>query len=345
METQSPLKKYLPKIILVAVLISVGYYAYTRYEHSQMYESTDNAQIKTYQVPVLPRLAGYVKQVNIKDYDDVQKGELLVEIDDQEMRLALLELEATYNQMTTEVENARANIKSTELSLKAGDTGLKASNLRKEKAKKDAERDARLLAESAITKKQSDDSQSNYEILSATLEANQSDLNANRSKLEILGANLHRAEAQLAVQRAKIEQQKLRLSYAKIYAASAGKIGRKNVETGQYIQPGQTLATIVQDSLYWVIANFKETQLAKLKEGQEVNIKLDAFPDLVVKGNIQAFAKSTGADVALIPADNASGNFIKVTQKIPVKIAIKNLDKIKNLLRSGMSTEVEVRVK
>ena len=148
----------------------------------------------------------------------------------------------------------------------------------------------------------------------------------------------------MLVQNARIDQQKLRLSYAKIYAASSGKIGRKNVETGQYIQPGQTLATIVEDSLFWVIANFKETQLLKMKEGQEVNIKLDAFPSLAIKGKILAFAKSTGADVALIPADNASGNFIKVTQKVPVKIMIDDLPKIKNLLRSGMSAEVEVSV-
>jgi membrane fusion protein (multidrug efflux system) len=144
---------------------------------------------------------------------------------------------------------------------------------------------------------------------------------------------------------AKIDQQKLKLTYSKVYASENGKIGRKSVEPGQFIQQGQTLATIVQDSLYWVVANFKETQISRLAVGQAVNLKLDAFPDMELKGKIADFSDATGAKYALLPPDNASGNFVKVTQKIPVKIAIEGVEKLRDKLRAGMSLEVEVKIK
>lgn len=339
------LKKILPRLLLAVILLGGAYYGYSRYQYNQAHETTDNAQVETYFVPVLPRVAGYVKAIHIKDFDNVQKGQLLVEIDDQEMELSLRELEATYQQMQTDIENVRANLRNTELSIKANEANMKTWQLRRDKAKKDADRDAKLYAENAITRKQADDSQSNYDLLIAQYDAGESDVTANRSKTDILRSNLHKAEASLAVQKARIDQQKLRITYAKIYAATSGKIGKKNVETGQYIQPGQTLATIVQDSLYWVVANFKETQLARIKVGQDVTLHLDAYPDQALKGKITTFADATGAKTALLPPDNASGNFVKVTQKVPVKISIENLETYRKLLRAGLSVDVEVDVK
>jgi membrane fusion protein (multidrug efflux system) len=310
-----------------------------------MYETTENAQIETYTVPVVPRVGGYVNAVNMKDFEEVKKGQLLVDIDDREQQLALAEMEAMYVQMLTDVENAKASIKNTNMTIGAAESNLKATILRKEKAQKDAERDAKLYADNAITKRQTDDSKANLEILAAQYEGQGQDVAASKSRLDILVANLHKAEAALAVQRAKIDQQKLRLTYSKIYATENGKIGRKSVEPGQFVQPGQTLATIVQDSLYWVVANFKETQIRRLAIGQEVNITLDAYPELELKGKIADFSDATGAKYALLPPDNASGNFVKVTQKIPVKISIEGVEKLRDKLRSGMSLEAEVKVK
>lgn len=338
-------RKYLPRVILLGLLTYGAYYGYNAYQNAQTYQTTDNAQIETYLVPVLPRIAGYVKSVGMKDYESVKKGQLLVEIDDAEQQLSLVEMQATYQQMLTDVENARANIRNTDLSLKAGEATLKTTALRREKAKKDADRDGKLYADNAVTRKQTDDSQSNYEVLSSQYEASAEDLTANRSRLDILRSILRKAEAQLAVQQAKIDQQKLRLTYSKVFASTSGKIGKKNVEPGQYIQPGQNLATIVQDSLYWVIANFKETQLGKLKLGQEAEIKIDAYPNLAIKGKVSSFSDATGAKFALLPADNASGNFVKITQRVPVRIEIQNPEKYRDVLRAGLSLEVAVKVK
>ena len=142
------------------------------------------------------------------------------------------------------------------------------------------------------------------------------------------------------MKKAKIEQTKLKLTYTKIYAPQAGKIGKKNVSEGQYVQAGTPLFSIVNDTTYWVIANFKENQLKKLYPGKEVDIEIDAFPDQKITGVIESLSDATGAKFSLLPPDNASGNFVKVTQRVPVKIQIKNINQYRNMLRAGLSVFV-----
>ena len=345
METENPIKKYLPKVILIGVIGAAAYYGYTKYQYAVSHEDTDNAQVETYFVPVLPRMAGYVKAVNVKDYDVVRKNEVLAEIDTDEARLVLDELNADFVQSQTDIENAKANINNLNVTIKSSQANLKANFLRREKAKKDAERDANLLADNAITRKQGDDSKSNAEILSAQYEAGQEDILTSKSRMPILQAALHKAQSVLAVKRVKIEQQKLRLTYSKVYAPTSGRIGKKNIEAGQFIQAGQPLMTVVQDTTFWVVANFKETQVSKLKIGDEAELKLDAYPDKILKGKIISISDATGAKSSLLPADNASGNFVKVTQRVPVKIEILDLEKNKGMLRAGLSLEVSVPLK
>jgi membrane fusion protein (multidrug efflux system) len=338
-------KNYIPRIVLLLIVIAAATYAYNKYKYNQMYEVTENAQVETYTVPVIPRVGGYVNAVNMKDFEQVKKGQLLVDIDDSEQRLVLVEMEAMYQQMLSDVENAKASIKNADMTINAAEANLKTTALRKDKALKDADRDVKLFSDNAITKRQTEDSKSNLEVLNAQYDSQKQDWTASKSRVAILVANLHKAESALTVQRAKIDQQKFRLTYSKIYANENGKIGRKSVEPGQFIQPGQTLATIVQDSLYWIVANFKETQISRLAIGQEVKITLDAYPELELKGKIADFSDATGAKYALLPPDNASGNFVKVTQKIPVKISIDGVEKLRDKLRAGMSLEAEVKVK
>jgi membrane fusion protein (multidrug efflux system) len=345
MEKENPIKKYLPRVILLAVLCVGVYYGYTKYKYATTHEDTDNAQVETYFVPVLPRMAGYVKNVNIKDYDLVKKDEVLAEIDTDEARLVLDELQADLIQSQTDVENAKANINNLKVTINSANANLKANYLRREKAKKDAERDANLLADNAITRKQSDDSKSNAEILSAQYEAGQEDILTAQSRMPILQAALHKAESVITLKKVKIEQQKLKLTYSKVYAPTSGRIGKKTVEAGQFVQAGQPLMTIVIDNNFWVVANFKETQVKSLKIGDFADMTLDAYPDRILKGKIVSIAEATGAKSSLLPADNASGNFVKVTQRIPVKIEIMDLDKNKDMLRAGLSLDVSVPLK
>lgn len=345
METQNAIKQYLPKVILFIVLGVAAYYGYTKYQYAQTHEDTDNAQIETYFVPVLSRTSGYVKSVVVKDYDLVKKDEVLVEIDSDEANLVLSELNADLVQAQTDVENAKANMANLTMTIKAAESNLKANYLRREKAKKDADRDASLVAENAITRKQAEDSKANADILTAQYEAGLVDISSAKSRMPILQASLHKAEAVLGVKRVKIEQQKLKLTYSKVYAPTSGRIGKKSIEAGQFIQAGQPLMTIVQDSGFWVIANFKETQVNHLKVGTEVELKLDAYPTRALKGRIISLAESTGAKTSLLPPDNASGNFVKVTQRVPVKIEILDLAQNRDILRAGLSLEVSVPLK
>jgi membrane fusion protein (multidrug efflux system) len=345
MENQSSIKKYIPRIIIFTILGVAAYYGYTKYQYAKTHEDTDNAQIETYFVPVLPRMAGYVKTVNVKDYDVVKKDEVLAEIDTDEAKLILDELNADFIQAQTDVENAKANINNLNVTIKSSEANLKANFLRKEKAKKDADRDANLVAENAITRKQADDSKANFDILLAQYEAGKEDILTAKSKMPILQSALHKAEAILGVKKVKIEQQKLKLTYAKVYAPTSGRIGKKNIEAGQFIQAGQPLMTVVQDTTFWVVANFKETQVSRLKIGAEAELKLDAYPDRILKGKVVSISESTGAKSSLLPPDNASGNFVKVTQRVPVKIEIEDLQKNKDILRAGLSLEVSIPLK
>jgi membrane fusion protein, multidrug efflux system len=331
-------------VILAAILLLGGYFGYTKYQFATTHETTDNAQVETQFVPVLPRVSGYIKTLNVKDYDSVKIGDLLVELDDAEMQLQLQQMEADYRQAAVDIASAQANLSSTSAALQTNRGNITLANIKKQKATQDLKRDNNLLQQEAITKKQFEDSRFNSEAAAQQLQNAETDLTSAQTKLSVLKTNVTKASSILDVKKALIDQQKLKLSYTKIYAPQGGKIGKKNISNGQYVQAGTPLFTVVNDSIFWIIANFKENQIQKMNEGMEVDVKLDAYPDLNIKGNIESLSDATGAKFALLPADNASGNFVKVSQRIPVKIAIKNIAAIKNLLRAGLSATVIVPV-
>ncbi len=348
METEAKPANRGRKIIIRAVLVVVAgvalWYGVSSFNYARHHETTDNAQIETNLVSVLPRLAGYVKNVNVKDYELVKKGQLLVEIDGAEYQLALNELEAAQTQVEADIANARANVVNAQLSVKSAATNAELARIRRDKAKQDLERDTRLIADKAITRKQIEDTKTNYATLETQARAAQNEVAVAQSRIAILKAALQKATAQTNVQQARIDQQKLRLGYVGIYAPESGRIGRKNVQPGQFVQPGQPLFTIVNDSVFWVIANFKENQLANLHVGDGVEITLDSYPDMPMQGKIASFSEATGAKFSLLPPDNASGNFVKVTQRVPVKIEIADVAKYRGKLKAGLSVEVAVKI-
>ncbi len=309
------------------------------------HETTDNAQIETQITPVLPRVSGYVKSIAIKDYDSVKTGQLVVELDDAELQSQLEEMEADYRQSEVDIINAKALLNNAIVSLSVNRGTIDINNVKLQKSKEDVQRDKNLYAAEAITKKQLDDSQFALETAQKQLDNSKNDLNSAESRIAVLNASVQKTEAALAVKQAKIDQTKLKISYTKIYAPQSGKIGKKNVSEGQFIQAGTPLFSIVNDSTYWIVANFKENQLSKLIPGKEVNIEIDALPDLKLTGTIQSLSDATGARFSLLPPDNASGNFVKVTQRVPVKININNVEKYKTQLRAGLSVFVSIETK
>ncbi|MEO7530271.1 MAG: HlyD family secretion protein [Sediminibacterium sp.] len=340
-EKKSPVKI----IVLVLVLAVAGYFGYKKINFVLTHETTDNAQIETQITPVLPRVAGYVKSIAVKDYDSVKTGQLVVELDDAELQTQLMEMEADYRQAEVDVINAKAAMNNAVVTLRVNKGNIDLSQMRKKKAEDDLKRDQNLFTDQAITRKQLDDSKFIVETAGQQVENSKTDLIAADSRIAVLQAGVQKAAAGLDVKKAKIEQTKLKLTYTKIFAPQAGKIGKKNVSEGQYVQAGTPLFSIVNDTTYWVIANFKENQLKKLYPGKEVAIEIDAFPDAKVTGVIESLSDATGAKFSLLPPDNASGNFVKVTQRVPVKIQIKDINKYRNMLRAGLSVFVSAETK
>lgn len=347
MEQATEKKKSSPirLIVVTAVLLIGGYFGYQKVHFALTHETTDNAQIETQITPVLPRVAGYVKTIAVKDYDSVKTGDLLVELDDAELQQQLEEMEADYAQAEVDIVNAKAALNNAIVSLRVNKGNIDISALRKQKAIEDLQRDQNLYQNEAITKKQLDDSKFAAENAAKQFDNSQNDLSSAQSRIAVLNANVKKAEAAMAVKQSRINQQKLKISYTKIYAPQAGKIGKKSISEGQFVQAGTPLFSIVNDSTYWVVGNFKENQLYALATGKKVSIEIDAYPDLKLTGTIASLSEATGAKFALLPPDNASGNFVKVTQRVPVKIWIDDVAQYKHILRAGLSTSIVANTK
>lgn len=329
-------------VILGVVLIAVGIYGYKKINYAIHHETTDNAQVETQLVPVLPRVAGYVKSIVVKDYDSVKTGQLVVELDDAELQSQLIQLEADLAAARADLSNAKASLNNALVSLRVNKGDIDINAVKLEKAQKDYTRNQNLYKEAAVTQKQLDDTKYDYETLVKELDNSHNDLASAKSHISVLEAAVQKAQANIEIKQAAIEQQKLKISYTKIYAPQAGKIGRKNISLGQYVQAGAPMFTIVNDTTYWVVANFKENQITRLHPGMLVDIEVDAYPDMKIEGSVESLSDATGARFALLPADNASGNFVKVTQRVPVKIAIKDMNQYREVLRAGLSVFVSI---
>jgi membrane fusion protein (multidrug efflux system) len=330
------------KVVISTLLVVALYFGGKKVVFSITHETTDNAQIETSIVPVLTRIAGYVKNISIKDYDSVGQNQLVAEIDDAELQMQLEEQKADLQQSLADVSNAQAQLENGILALKNNKGLIDLKTIKQKKSNNDLTRDQNLYKEQAITRKQLEETEFQLSSSNQELSNAQTELATANNRIAVLRQNVNRAMALIDMKKTKIKETELKLSYTKIITPSAGKIGKKNINIGQFVQAGTPLFSIVNDSSYWIVANFKESQLESLQEGKKVNIRLDAFPDLTIEGTILSLSDATGAKFSLLPPDNSSGNFIKVTQRIPVKIAINNQAAFKNKLRAGMSVFITV---
>jgi membrane fusion protein (multidrug efflux system) len=333
---KSPVKK----IVLIVVLLTAGFFSFKKIYFSVTHETTDNAQIETQIVPILPRVSGYVKTIGIRDYDSVKKDQLVVELDDAELQAQLVEAEADLQQSKSEILNAEATLQNAISTLAVSKGNVTLADMRKKKSSDDQIRDQQLLADGAITRKQADDSKFMLESTEQQLAISKNEYTAAQSRIAILRANVQKANDAVKIKEAKIAQLQLKLSYTKIYAPLSGKIGKKNVSEGQFVQAGTPLFSVVNDSTFWIVANFKENQVETLTPGKKVEIRIDAFEDAKITGTIASLSEATGAKFALLPPDNSSGNFVKVTQRIPIKIWIDDVQKYHDMLRAGMSVYI-----
>ena len=287
--------------------------------------------------PVNARVGGFIKEIRFNEYQPVHKGDTLVVIEDSEYRLQLAQAEANLQRELAGGDVTSSTIGVTRQNMSVSDAGVDEASVRLENARIDDQRYAQLLKSDAVTQQQYD------KVHTAYLEAQARYEQAVRSRGTLTkteteqGHRLTQNQAAVKVARAQIQLAKLNLSYTVIIATADGVVGKKDIHVGQLVQPGQTMASIVDNSELWVVANYRETQLPNIHVGSKVDITVDAVPGVAFKGTVERISDATGSAYSMIPQDNATGNFVKVEQRIPVRIHLDADKKAQSKLRAGMN--------
>lgn len=329
---------------VIVCLLAVGLiYVCSRFFHPGV-EYTDNAQVKQHITPVNTRVQGFIQRICFDEYKPVHKGDTLVIIEDTEFRLRLAQAEADLANALAGQEATTAGIATTQNNLSVNDAGIAEVRVQLENARRELERYKKLLAEDAVTRQQYDNIATAYEATKARYEqvsrVKHSTSLTKNEQTHRLGQN----EAAVRLAQAAVELARLNLSYTVITATCDGVTGRKDIHEGQLVQPGQTMVDIVDGTDLWVIANYRETQLPHIHEGDRVTLTADAVPGVTYTGTVESISDATGAAFSLIPQDNATGNFVKVEQRVPVRISLAGNDPERlKLLRAGFNVECKVK--
>jgi membrane fusion protein (multidrug efflux system) len=322
-KTREKKKKGLPlPFIILVVLIIIGTIG-SMIVNAAKYETTEDAYVETHTVNISPKVSGQIVEVFVTDNQQVKEGDLIAIIDDTDYQVKQSEANAKYDLTLYKQKGAKAN--------------YDAANSEIVLARKNLDRYNSLYNSGAASKLEVDNAKMNYDNVNAKLtQANENVLSSDNNRM---------ADAELKQLSAQKKQAALNLAYTKIYAPQSGSIAGKNVEKGSFVQVGQPLCAIVPKNI-WVVANFKESQLRNMKVGQEVDIKVDTYPNKEFKGKIDSIQRISGAKSSLFPPENAVGSFVKIVQRIPVKILFtEDIDENEYTIVPGMSVEPKVRIK
>ncbi|MES2178717.1 MAG: HlyD family secretion protein [Gemmatimonadota bacterium] len=337
-------------LVVLGAILGLGW-GVKQWMYGRTHESTDNAQVDGHIVPVLAKVSGYVTAVQAGENEHVRADSALVRIDEREFAVKLAQADADLAAARAAaggrgVEGqAEAMVQNATGQRAALDENIIAARANFTKAEADLARMKELVAKQVVSRQQLDAAQAAADAARAQLASAQRSAGAAGAGIVNAQAGVRLAIARLAAAQAARDNAALQLSYTRVAAPVGGIISRKQVEVGQLVQAGQPLLTIVSDSGVWVTANFKETQLGDIKIGQPVELEIDAYGGWKVEGKVESVSAATGAKFALLPPDNATGNFTKVVQRVPVRIAIvKGVDK-EHPLRPGMSVFAHVATK
>lgn len=344
----TPRKSVLKRGVLVMVLLAGAAYGVQFGHHywtvGRFIESTDNAYVKADYTTVAPKVAGYVKEVLVNDNDAVTAGQLLARIDDSDFQVALNQAQADVKASEAAITNIDAQIELQRSVISQAQASVNASNASLVFAKSESKRSTRLISAGAGTQSRAEQSRSQMDQATAAVQRDQAALIAAHDRVPVLNSQRDQAVAQRERAAAAVQQAELNLSYTNILAAVDGTVGARSIRLGQYVTAGTQLMAVVPLHSVYVVANFKETQLTYVRPGQPVNIKVDSFPDMEVKGHVDSVSPASGLEFSLLPPDNATGNFTKIVQRIPVKIIIDDEARAAQL-RSGMSVEPEINTR
>jgi membrane fusion protein, multidrug efflux system len=343
-----PKRRRLPLIIVGVLALALGIWGLNRYLYSRHHVSTDNAQVDGHITLISPRVAAFVSRILVDDNQHVAAGDTLVVLDARDLKVKLEQAEADLRaaeaavgsrgragQAQAELQATRAQAASVEASVSAAEADYK-------RATADVERYRKLAAQKIVSAQQLDAAEAAATAAAAQLEAARRQAAAAGSQVSASGAAVRSADARLAAAEAAVDNARLQLGYTVITAPVAGVVAKRNAEVGALVQVGQTLMSIVPDENVWVTANLKETQLAHIRVGDRAEFTVDAYPGRKFEGRVESLSPATGARFSLLPPDNATGNFTKVVQRVPVRIAVDQPAQTPVPLRPGMSVDVTI---
>ncbi|NBB13993.1 HlyD family efflux transporter periplasmic adaptor subunit [Caulobacter sp. SLTY] len=328
-------------VVGVAILVGGVFW----WHGKQSFEGTDNAFVQADTVQISPQVSGYVLEVLVADNQRVEAGQVIARIDPATIQARLDQAIANQQALEADVQavDDRAILEQAMIAQKAA--GVQSARADAGRQAVDSKRYGELAEKGWVSEQKLQQVKAGETQSKASVEAAEAALVAEQRAAQSLGSARAQKVAQVQAARAQVQQARLDLERTVIRAPVAGVVGARSVRVGQLVQPGQTMMVVVPLGETYVLANFKETQLARLRIGQPVEIKADAFGKQAIKGHIDSFAPATGAEFALIPVENAVGNFTKIAQRVPVRIVVDKDQPMAGALRPGLSLEVKVDVR
>lgn len=333
-------KRVFVPVITATILLLMGIFLAI---HATFYQSTDDAFVEGRLISVAPRVSGPVINLLVDDNDNVKAGQLLVEIDPADYEVKLHQAEAKLAEAKAQLEVTKKQIDEGGSNVRQSFEDVNSAESKLSFATKDHKRYTDMYKAGIVSKQDYDNSETHYTVAQANHKAATEKSKAMQSALESNKAKAEAVQAEIQKLEAEVEQAKLDLSYTKIYAPQSGMVSARSVEKGNYLQVGQPLMNIVPEHV-WVIANFKEIQLTHMKKGQPVSIKVDTYPGKRFKGHVDSIQRSTGAKSSLFPPENAVGSYVKIVQRVPVKIMFDEDIRNYNIV-PGMSVVPKVKIR
>ena len=308
-------------------------------------ETTDDAQVEQYLSPVNIRVPGYIKKIYFTEHQHVRKGDTLLVLEDDEYRIRLKEAKAALMDARSGRKVVANTLNTVSNSASVYDASIAEAQYRVEQLEKDYRRYSSLLKKNATTPIVVEQYQTQLEMARARVAALKQQREAAHSSVTEVDQRQENAEAAVKRAEAAVDLAALNLSYTVVTAPCNGCLGRRSIEEGQLVNAGQTLTTIIPDTRKWVVANYKETQISSLAVGQEVEVTVDAFAGKTFKGRIIAISSATGSKYSMVPTDNSAGNFVKIQQRVPVRIELTDISDEDNArLAAGMMCVVKANL-
>ncbi|MGY2167626.1 HlyD family secretion protein [Pseudomonas gingeri] len=338
------LKRRLSVFLLIVLLIALGFFA-EWFWRGRFYESTDNAYVQGEITRVSSQLGARIDQVLVADNQHVEKGQLLVRLEGDDFHLAVDRANATLD--TREAERLQAQSKLTQQAslIAAADAQVASSQASLGRSQLDLSRAQTLRKPGYVSEERVTTLSADNHIARSQVAKAQADLQSQRQQVNALAAELKRLDGQIANARVDLAQAELNLTRSEIHAPISGMVGQRAARNGQYVQAGAYLLSIVPDQDIWIQANFKETQIGHMQPGQSAKLTFDAYEDTPIQGRVESLFAASGAQFSLLPPDNATGNFTKVVQRIPVKLTFAADNPLRGRIRPGMSVTVKVDIR